>query len=94
MVQDTGKAPGAGAFRPVNAPEPAHVEEDARGFPIALRGRRRQAVTAIGDRWRVDDEWWRAGPLSRLYFSVLLDSGQRLVIFKDLIDGRWYRQAY
>lgn len=94
MVQDTRKTPGAGAFKPVNMPEPASVEEDALGVPVAVRMRRRQAIAAIPDRWRIDDEWWRAEPLSRLYYTMLLASGQRLVVFKDLNDGRWYRQRY
>jgi hypothetical protein len=48
----------------------------------------------IEDRWRIDDEWWRAEPVSRLYYNVLLVSGQRLVLYKDLITGDWYEQEY
>ncbi len=54
----------------------------------------RQIVSVIDDRWRIDDEWWRSEPLSRLYYAVLLTSGQRLVIYKDLITGQWYKQVY
>ena len=94
MVKDTGKTPGADTIKPVNLPEPLRVEEDGNGLPVAVRERRRQAITVISDRWRIDDEWWRSEPVSRLYFSVMLDSGQRLVIYKDLARGGWYRQAY
>jgi hypothetical protein len=52
------------------------------------------AVTSIDDRWRIDDEWWRSEPLSRFYYAVLFASGQRLVIYKDLISGKWYKQVY
>jgi hypothetical protein len=54
----------------------------------------KQAVLSIEERWRIDDEWWRREPVSRLYYSVRLDSGHRLALYKDLISDRWYRQAY
>jgi len=70
------------------------VEEDADGLPVALREKRRQRVGTIDDRWRIDDEWWRPEPVSRLYYAVRLASGQKTVIYKDLITGDWYRQSY
>ena len=94
MVPDTRKALHPDALRPVNMPEEVAVEEDGNGRPRALKGKRRQPLLAVEDSWRLDDEWWRALPLSRLYFAVALSSGQQLVIFKDLRDNRWYRQAY
>jgi hypothetical protein len=94
VVKDTGKALRAGAYRPVNTPVPLKVEEDADGLPRVVSGKRRQVVASIEDRWRIDDEWWRTGPLSRLYYSVRLASGQRLVLYKDLTAGGWYRQSY
>jgi len=56
--------------------------------------RRKQTVAAIEDRWRIDDEWWRREPVSRLYYAIVLQSGQRLVVYKDLTAGRWFRQSY
>jgi hypothetical protein len=94
MVEDTGKALRADAYRPVNTPEPIKVEEDASGQPVAVRTKRRQAIAAVEDRWRIDDEWWRAEPVSRLYFNIRLASGQRLVLYKDLTNGGWYEQDY
>ncbi len=94
MVKDSRKTPGTGTYQPVNAPEPVVVEEDSSGLPTAVRMRRRQPVTAIEDRWRIDDEWWRSEPVSRFYYAVLLNSGQRLVIYKDLTADCWYRQSY
>lgn len=94
MVQNTGTTLRAGAYRPVNAPEPVQVEEDAAGLPLAVREKRQPAITAIKDRWRLDDEWWRSEPVVRLYYAVRLASGQRLVLYKDLGTGCWYRQSY
>ncbi len=44
--------------------------------------------------WRIDDEWWREEPVSRLYYSVLLETGVVLTIFRDLITDKWYKQRY
>jgi hypothetical protein len=93
MVEDTGKTARAGSLKPVNRPEPERVEEDTAGLPVALLTKRRQTVKGIDDRWRIDDEWWRSEPVSRLYYAVRLISGQRLVIYKDLVSGGWYRQS-
>jgi hypothetical protein len=95
MVQDTGKTLRADTYRPVNIPEPVDVEEASSfSLPLAVRAPRRQAVVNIEDRWRIDDEWWRQEPISRLYFEVTLASGQKQVIYKDLIKNCWYRQNY
>ena len=93
MVEDTGKAPGTGTYQPVNAPEPVAVEVDASGIPVAVKAPRRQPIAAIEDRWCIDDEWWRSEPVARLYYAVRLASGQRLVLYKDLISTKWYRQS-
>ena len=94
MVENTGKTLRADAYKPVNAPEALKVEEDAAGLPVAVRLKQRQAIASIEDKWRIDDEWWRAAPVSRLYYNVLLASGQRLVLYKDLVRGSWYEQEY
>jgi hypothetical protein len=75
-------------------PELVRVEEDGDGQPKVLRERRWQRVETIDDCWRLDDEWWRPNPASRLYYAIRLAYGQAMVIYKDLIDGSWYRQSY
>jgi hypothetical protein len=110
MVQDSGKTLCLNTVKPVNLPEPVSVEESASGGPAVIRmahttpvvhasspvakNARGQAVRSIEDRWRIDDEWWRSEPVSRLYYTVRLASGQRLVIYKDLISSQWYKQTY
>lgn len=93
MVEDSGKTTGAGTYKPVNMPEPVDVTEDASSLPVAVMMKRRQSIAAIEDRWRIDDEWWRGNPVSRLYYAVLLASGHRLVLYKDLVTEDWYKQA-
>lgn len=75
-------------------PVPVKIEENAAGQPVAIRGKRRLAVMTIEDKWRIDDEWWRAEPVSRIYYNILLASGRRLVLYKDIIKGDWYEQEY
>ncbi|MFC2020718.1 hypothetical protein ACFLU1_02875 [Chloroflexota bacterium] len=94
MVQDTRKTLRADTHRSVNLPEPIEVKEDSSGLPLAVKTLRQQVVAAIEENWRIDDEWWRRTPVSRLYFSVRLDSGHRLVFYKDLTDNCWYKQSY
>ena len=94
MVKDTGETLRAGAGKPVNTPEPVEVDEDTSGLPATVKLTQRLTVTAVEDRWRIDDEWWRRESLSRAYYAVLLSSGQRTVIYKDLAAGGWYRQTY
>jgi hypothetical protein len=94
VVQNSGKTLCPGAFKPVNLPEPLQVEEASSGKPLAVRIPRRQVIQTIEDCWRIDDEWWRTDPVSRLYYAVMLASGQRLVIYKDLVLNCWYSQMY
>jgi hypothetical protein len=61
---------------------------------MIVKEKRRQRVETIDDCWRLDDEWWRPEPISRFYYSIRLASGQKMVIYKDLTNGSWYRQSY
>ncbi len=94
MVENPGASLQVDAGKPVNTPENVTVEEDASGLPAAVRLPQRQRIASIEDRWRIDDEWWRREPVSRRYYTVRLASGQRLVLYKDLAGGGWYRQVY
>jgi hypothetical protein len=77
----------------LNAPEPVSVRVDGRGTPLAvLRGRHWVPVSARRERWRIDDEWWRRR-VSRSYHVVVLDDGTLLTLFRDDVNGRWYRQG-
>jgi len=94
VVADTGKTLRADTAKPVNLPEPMAVEENADGLPAFVKLKRRQKIIAVEDCWRIDDEWWRSEPVSRLYYTVILASGQRLVLSKNLVANSWYRQSY
>jgi hypothetical protein len=49
-------------------------------------------VASVRESWRIDDEWWRR-PISRLYHDVVMESGQPVILYRDLVDGGWYVQG-
>ncbi len=82
-----------GKLRPLNRPRSVRVEADLAGVPVRMEiNGRWEEVGTILDRWRIDDEWWRA-PVSRVYFSLVLTDGAHLTLYQDLIEDRWYRQS-
>jgi hypothetical protein len=94
MDADTTESIRTNASIALNAPLPLSVEENAAGLPTAVTLKRRQVIVTVEDVWRIDDEWWRSEPLSRMYYAVMLASGRRLVLCKDLISKRWFQQSY
>lgn len=94
MVAHPRTKASAGAIRPLNAPEAVEVAAGDDGFPrtVVLRGRRLE-VASIEDCWRIDEEWWRGRPITRLYFEALLTDGRRVTVYHDLVDGSWRRQS-
>ena len=66
-------------------------ENQHERFHGRTKGRWRK-VLEILDTWRIDDEWWRKQPVSRLYYRVVLEDGTMAGLFKDLIGGQWYQQ--
>ncbi len=102
MVTDTRAARGAGRpeltagrLRPLNSPRPLDIDADANGVPagIYLSGHR-CAVESVIETWRIDDEWWREQPVSRVYWRLFLENGCALDVYRDAVVGRWYKQAY
>jgi hypothetical protein len=85
--------PNGYRLRSLHQPKPIHGAADAKGKPtlLVIHGQRKQ-VSSIEDRWRIDDEWWRK-EISRMYFDVILEDGQRLTVFHDLIADGWYLQT-
>ncbi len=95
MVADTGATDGPGRVRPLNRPRPLRVEVGEDGQPTAVYlSRRRYAVEVVLQLWRIDDEWWRERPVSRLYYSLLLEDGRTVTVYRDEVSGRWAKQGY
>src|SRR5947208_888783 len=71
MVADSRAAGGVGRLRPLNRPRQVQVEADQEGRPLAIHlSNRRLAVEEIVEIWRIDDEWWRKHPISRMYYRL------------------------
>lgn len=109
MVADTGAPHGPdrhrpfdlaqgrplGGLRPLNRPRPLRVEAGDDDRPVALHlANGRFAVEAVLETWRIDDEWWRKRPLSRMYYRVLLEDGRTVTVYRDEANGRWAQQGY
>jgi hypothetical protein len=94
MDADTKKAMGINASKPLNMPEALFVEEGPDGSPFAVKLKQRHTIISIEDCWRIDDEWWRSEPVSRLYYAVILNTGRKIILCKNLINKEWYQQTY
>jgi CO dehydrogenase/acetyl-CoA synthase delta subunit len=49
-------------------------------------------VDAVRESWLVEDRWWTDRPLRRRYWEVVTTCGRNDVVFRELGEGRWYRQ--
>ena len=77
--------------RPVYEPRTVRVVATRFRAPRSVTG---ASVARVADRWRVDDQWWREDPISRMYWQVELTDGRVMTVFQDLFTGSWYQQAY
>jgi hypothetical protein len=79
-------------LRALNVPKPIRVKVGAGGRPLVLylEGRARR-IRQILNIWQIDDEWWR-DRISRRYATLVLENGQMMTIYLNLLDGRWYVQ--
>jgi hypothetical protein len=73
----------------LGVPRRASVQAGPGGVPASV-GRTR--VETVNEDWVVEDRWWTGRPLRRRYFEVVLVDGRNVVVFLDLITGRWFSQ--
>jgi hypothetical protein len=93
VVKNTGTTTGDDSFRPVNPPVPVEVRESASQRPHAVRVNQKwRRVLSIYDLCNVDEEWWRERPVKRMYYKVTVEIVGSVTVFRDLVDGLWYRQ--
>jgi len=59
---------------------------------VTLSGRRLR-VLGVQDTWRIDDEWWRERPVSRVYWRLAVEDGQVVTVYRDLVGAGWFRQS-
>ena len=95
MVSRSRASLGAHTLRALNVPTRVIVDVDGGGQPVAVRRAewpRPRAVARVQDCWRIDDEWWRERPISRLYYALLLDDDLLVTVYHDLITECWFEQ--
>ena len=92
MVAHPRTPAGAHRLRPLREPRPVAVEADTEGRPAAvtLSGRRLRVVV-VQDAWRIDDEWWRERPVSRLYYELALEDGRVVTVYRDAAGKQCWR---
>ena len=95
MVKNTGTPHGLNTFRALNMPEPCDVQMGKHDKPQIIKKKHGKSLSilSIKETWRVDDEWWTDHPISRQYYSILLENLSRTTIFVDRIGGGWYEQG-
>jgi hypothetical protein len=79
---------GGGLHR-LGTPRRATVHAGPGGVPTAV-GRTR--VEAVNEDWVVEDRWWTGKQLRRRYFELVMVDGRNVVVFLDLVSGRWFTQ--
>lgn len=76
--------------RALNQPRSVRVKSARGGAPVEVNGR---TVEALRESWLIEDRWWTERPLRRHYYEAILSDGRNVVVYRDLVAGRWYRQA-
>ena len=89
MVADSGTAGTARRAGRLNEPRAVLVEQELDGAPRRVN---RRTVALVREEWRVVDRWWTEEPVQRRYFDVVLDGGERAVVYRDEQAGGWFSQ--
>lgn len=95
MLEAPGGTKRPPTLRRLNVPRTVRVRADRDGIPSALRrGADWLQVEELLDRYRTDDRWWTAEPVSRTYYELLLKDGRAVTVFRDDLQGEWWEQRY
>ena len=66
-------------------------EQDLNGYTwIKLSGDWTRIVI-MKNLWEFDGEWLNDQPIIKMRFRITTEDGQHLTVFRDLIEGSWYR---
>jgi hypothetical protein len=73
----------------LGTPRRTTVEAGPGGVPTRVG---RTKVETVNEDWVVEDRWWTGRPLRRRYFELVMVDGRNVVVFLDLVTGRWFAQ--
>lgn len=79
----------SGTTRRLAVPLQVSVRVADGGQPLLVDG---HTVDTIRESWLIEDRWWTLQPLKRRYWEVVTTDGRDEVVFRDLINGGWWRQ--
>jgi hypothetical protein len=85
----SGEAAAGSGLRRLSTPRPVAVQTGERGVPTTVAN---MPVEAMLEDWFVEDRWWTGRPVRRRYLELVLVNGRNVVVFKDLVSGRWFAQ--
>ena len=85
----SGEAAAGSGLRRLATPRPVAVQTGDRGVPTMVAN---MPVEAMLEDWVVEDRWWTGRPVRRRYLELVLVNGRNVVVFKDLVSGRWFAQ--
>jgi hypothetical protein len=85
----SGEAAAGSGLRRLSTPRPVAVQTGERGVPTTVAN---MPVEAMLEDWVVEDRWWTGRPVRRRYLELVLVNGRNVVVFKDLVSGRWFAQ--
>ena len=70
------------------------AEDDLHGsLWLHLDGRWRKA-SSMDNLWEITEEWWDGCPVIKMYFRVTTEDRSQIIVFRDLLDGKWYREGF
>ena len=75
--------------RRLGVPRRVAVTAGEDGRPLLIDQRE---VDAVRESWLIEDRWWTEKPLRRRYWEVVTTCGRNVVVFRDLVGGRWFAQ--
>jgi hypothetical protein len=95
MVTNTRGTTDTRRVRRLKTPRAVEVEAGADGVPVRLHlGATWHEVSLARRPWRVDQYWWRAEAVCRVYYRLSSADRPALTVYHDLVTGAWAQQEY
>jgi len=95
MVSHTRRTPDPRRIRRLKPPQEIEVRTGNDEAPVSvhLNGVWLDVIQ-VRRPWRIDQHWWRAEPVSRIYYRVASEDRSPLTLYYDLLAKKWARQEY
>jgi hypothetical protein len=73
----------------IGRPRAVSVQAKPGGLPVQIDAK---PVDSVLEDWLVEDRWWTARPVRRRYLELVMEDGRCVLVFRDLVSGRWFTQ--